>query len=90
MISQEDIQSLLVWNHRGSQTLNHQQKNIAQAGLSPTYRYGTDIQHGVHMGPKQVELGMTLTLLPLVGTVPLSGLFCMDSVGEHDFCPAMT
>ena len=50
----------------GSQRLNHQPKTTA-AGPRPPPTYVTDVQHGLPVGPEQVEKGLSKKLLPVYG-----------------------
>lgn len=51
-----------------SQRLNHQQKSIQGLDLDlPPHTYGADVQFGLHVGPKQLEKGLFLNLLPVCG-----------------------
>ena len=41
------------------------------------------MQLGLHVGPEQLEQGLSQKLLPYVGYVLLAGLPCLASVGEE-------
>ena len=41
----------------------------------------TDVQLGLHVGPEQLEQGLSLKLLPILGI--LAGLPCLTSKGEE-------
>jgi hypothetical protein len=54
-------------------------KDHAQAGPRPPHTYVADVQLGLHVGPEQLELGLSQKLLPLSGVfssswTALSGL----------------
>ena len=51
---QEDLQSQLIWAHRGSQRLNHQPMSMQRLDLGP-YTFVTDVQLGLHVGPLTIE-----------------------------------
>ena len=49
-------------------------KDHAQAGPRPPHTYVADVQLGLHVGPEQLELGLSQKLLPVHRICLLAGL----------------
>jgi hypothetical protein len=64
---QEDLQSQLTWARGGSQRLNHQPKNTQGLDLSH-HTLIADVQLGLCVGPLTIGAGLSLTLLPAIGS----------------------
>jgi hypothetical protein len=75
---QEDQQSQLTWILGNSQRLNTPTREHTQAGPRSPHTYVTDVQPGLYVGPEQLELELSQTLLPVRGIcsswATLSGL----------------
>jgi hypothetical protein len=52
------------------------------AGLRPPSTYVADVLLGLHVGPKQLEQGLSQKLLPVCGICLLVWLPCFVSVGK--------
>jgi hypothetical protein len=96
----------LTWTLGGSQSLNHQPKNIHRLEILHTHThvyisdvcvciyiyirciYISDVQLGLHVGPEQLEWGLSQKLLLVCGYVLLTEQPCLASVGEE--APSLT
>ena len=65
-IPQEDNQSQLTWTLGLSET-EPPTKEHTQAELRPLHTNVADVQLGLHVGPKQLEQGLSQKLLPIRG-----------------------
>jgi hypothetical protein len=63
-IPQKDQQNQLTWTLGGSQRLKHQPKGT---GPRPPHTYVADVQFCLHMGPEQLEQGLSEKLLSICG-----------------------
>jgi hypothetical protein len=67
---QRDQESHLTWT---SVKTEPSTKEHTQAGPRPPHRNVADIQLGLHVGPEQLELGLSQKLLPVYGICSYSG-----------------
>jgi hypothetical protein len=80
---QEDQQSQLTWT-LGALKSEPPTKEHTRAGPGPLCKYVADVQLGLHVGPEQLEQGLSQKLLPVCGIcssswAPLSGLSGEDA-----------
>jgi hypothetical protein len=75
---QEDQESQLAWTLGGSQRQNQQPKTIPR----PPCTYVTDVQLGLHVGPEQVEWGLSQKLLSVSGIYSSSWAALSDLNGR--------
>ena len=87
--SLENQQNQLTWTLGVSQRLNHQPKNMSWLNLGLAALIA-DVQFCLHMGPEQLEQGLSQKLLPVCSSswAVLSGLSVRGCAYPADTCCA--